>query len=102
MMRLTRKLYSEPEDKEDENDEKTWKRRRNIGIIGAGTGGVLALGGKYGLGEKSGVSKQISKNTLRTIKGGGIVLAGAGTLLGVGSEIKRRKLKKKKEDENKA
>lgn len=117
-MRLTRKLYSEPEDEEDENDEKTWKRRRNIGIIGAGTGATV-----YGLGRglekgKSGVAKRMfqdkmkeelrtkqangSSKTVNNLKlGGGILMAG-GAILGAGSEIKRRKLKKKKNDESKA
>ena len=117
MMRLTRKLYSEPEDEEDENDEKTWKRRRNIGIIGAGTGATV-----FGLGRglekgKSGVAKRMfqdkmkeelrtkqangSSKTVNNLKlGGGILMAG-GAILATGSEIKRRKLKKK-HDENKA
>ena len=119
-MRLTRKLYSEPEDNEDEKDEKTWKRRRNIGIVGTGAGLVL---NRIGAGVESGKSS-FSRNILeqakkaiqgkeyhptyssasphaKKLKGGGLVLGIAGTGLAVGSEIKRRKLKKK-DDENKA
>lgn len=121
MMRLTRKLYSEPDDEdEDEKDEKTWKRRRNIGIIGAGTGLALNRFGASLENGKSGISKRIlehakkaaegkehnpvfaagSKNA-RQIKIVGGVLGTGGAILGVGSELKRRKLKKKNDD-NKA
>jgi len=102
MMRLTRKLYSEP-DEEDENDEKTWKRRRNVGIVGAGTGtGLIMLGRgheKIGPGVNKKI-KQIAEKSPRTLKWTGGVLASTGAALGIGSEIKRRKLKKN--DENKA
>ncbi len=109
MMRLTRKLYSEPDDEdEDEKDEKTWKRRRNIGIIGAGTGAALSLGGQMGLrGEKTSKAAQRllerdGGQNFRRLKGTGLVLGAGGAILGVGSELKRRRLKKKKNDENKA
>lgn len=106
-MRLTRKLYSDSEDEEDENSENTWKRRRNIGIVGAGTGGALALGGQMGLrGEKTSQAAQRflerdGGQNFRRLKGTGLVLGTGGAILGVGSEIKRRKLKKKNDD-NKA
>jgi len=103
MMRLTRKLYSEPEEKDD---EETWKRNRNIGIVGAGTGGVLALAGHKGLKKKSGAARSLvgsdKGQNFRKLKGGGLALAAASALAAGGSEIKRRKLKKKKDDENKA
>jgi len=122
MMRLTRKLYSEPDDDEDEKDEKTWKRRRNIGIIGAGTGGSLILLGNDFEKGKSGVGKAVLREAKKAIrgkdhhpifaagskyskqlKGVGTALGVSGAILGVGSEIKRKKLKKKKEnDDNKA
>lgn len=119
-MRLTRKLYSEP-DEEDENDEKTWKRRRNVGIVGAGAGATIHGLGRSVLNSKSKHSEHViealekaknkvakeSDDTLiaagknaQRLKTGGIVLGIAGTGLAVGSEIKRRKLKKN--DENKA
>ena len=52
-MRLTRKLYSDSEDEEDENSENTWKRRRNIGIVGAGTGATIHGIGRSVLNGKS-------------------------------------------------
>lgn len=113
MMRLTRKLYSEPEEKDD---EETWKRNRNIGIVGAGTGTLI-----YGLGRgiekgKSGFAKSMQRKireeaakkegqtaqTINRLKGGGLAFAGASALAAGGSEIiRRKKLKKKKDDENK-
>jgi hypothetical protein len=100
-MRLTRKLYSDSEDEEDENSENTWKRRRNIGIVGAGTGATLWKIGKMHEGPKAGVNKLIEKANPRRLKLGGTIMAAASALAATGSEIKRRKLKKKN-DENKA
>jgi len=122
MMRLTRKLYSDPEDEEDDNDERTWKRRRNIGIIGAGTGLALNRLGASVINGKNKHSKNVleamerAKNKVaregdeilvaagqgaKKTRGIGAGLGIAGASLGVVSEIKRRKLKKK-HDENKA
>ena len=102
MMRLTRKLYSDPdEDEEDEKDEKTWKRRRNIGIVGAGTGAALWKLGKMHEGPKAGVNKLVEITNPRRLRLGGVALGTSGAILAAGSEIKRRKLKKKN-DENKA
>lgn len=122
MMRLTRKLYSDSEDEEDENSENTWKRRRNIGIVGAGTGATIHGIGRSVLNGKSKSSEHVREALERAKKGaaregdatliaagknaqrlktGGAVLGIAGAGLAVGSEIKRRKLKKKNDD-NKA
>lgn len=120
MMRLTRKLYSEPEEKDD---EETWKRNRNIGIVGAGTGALVHGIGRSVLNGKSKHSEKIREAMERAKKGamkagdetlvaagksanrlktGGGAMVVASALAAGGSEIKRRKLKKKKNDEDKA